>query len=81
MGKHSPPADATRYLVRAETPRLVELCAVLEGYDDLCYLRAPRSPAGIVEAWVSPGEEAFFEELIAALGREGLPAEIVERAA
>ena len=71
------PADATRVLLRLEPARIVELHALIEGYDDLALLRTLAAPAGLVEVFVSPGAEDEFERLRAALGREGLPTALV----
>jgi hypothetical protein len=67
------PADSTRVLLRLEPARIVELHALIEGYDDLALLRTLNPAAGIVEVYVSPGSEEEFEQLRAALCREGLP--------
>lgn len=67
------PADASRVLLRLEPARIVELHALIEGYDDLAVLRTLDPAAGIVEVFVSPGSEGEFERLRAALCREGLP--------
>ena len=73
------PADATRVLLRLEPARIVELHALIEGYDDLAMLRTLDAAAGIVEIFVSPGSEEEFERLRVALGREGLPTTRVEK--
>ncbi|HEY5999889.1 MAG TPA: DUF4911 domain-containing protein [bacterium] len=66
------PADATRVVLRLEPGRIVDLHALIEGYDDLAMLRTLDAAAGVVEVFVSPGAEAEFERLRAALAREGL---------
>ena len=68
-----PPLDATRVLLRLAPARIVELHALIEGYDDLAVLRTLDAAAGLVEILVSPGSEEEFEELRLALCREGLP--------
>lgn len=72
------PTDATRVLVRLAPAQIVDLHALLEGYDDLAVLRTLDAAAGIVEVLVSPGSEEQFERLRRALGREGLPTTRVE---
>ena len=67
------PSDATRVLLRLEPARIIDLHTFIEGYDDLAVLRTLDAAAGLVEVFVSPGSEAEFERLRAALGREGLP--------
>ncbi len=67
------PADATRVVLRLAPERIVELHAMIEGYDDLALLRTLDPAAGLVEVFVSPGSEGEFEGLRAALAREGLP--------
>ena len=75
------PADATRVVLRLEPARIVDLHALIEGYDDLALLRTLAAPAGLVEVFVSPGAEDEFERLRAALGREGLPTAVVSEKA
>jgi hypothetical protein len=72
------PTDATRVLLRVEPAQIVDLHALLEGYDDLAVLRTLDAAAAIVEVFVSPGAEEEFELLRQALGREGLPTARVE---
>ena len=67
------PADATRVVLRLEPARIVDLHALIEGYDDLALLRTLDAGSGLVEVFVSPGAEEEFERLRAALSREGLP--------
>jgi hypothetical protein len=74
-------ADATRVLLRVEPAQIVDLHALLEGYDDLAVLRTLDPAASIVEVFVSPGAEEEFEQLRQALGREGLPTTRVEEEA
>jgi hypothetical protein len=69
----SAPADATRVVLRLEPGRIVDLHALIEGYDDLALLRTLDAAAGLVEVFVSPGSEDEFERLRLALAREGLP--------
>lgn len=76
----APPGDATRVLLRVAPAQIVDLHAILEGYDDLGMMRTLRPAEGLVEVWVSPGSEPEFERLRAALGREGLPTVPVEEA-
>jgi hypothetical protein len=72
------PADTTRVLLRLAPAQIVDLHALLEGYDDLAVLRTLDGAAGIVEIFISPGAEEEFELLRQALGREGLPTTIIE---
>lgn len=72
------PRDATRVLLKVAPERIVDLHAILEGYDDLGVMRTLRPDAGLVEVWVSPGAEAEFATLRRALAAEGLPTEIAE---
>jgi len=81
MTTSAAPADATRVLLRVEPARIVDLHALLEGYDDLAVLRTLDPAAAIVEVFVSPGAEGEFELLRQALGREGLPTARVEEEA
>jgi hypothetical protein len=69
----SAPLDATRIVLRLEPERIVDLHALLEGYDDLALLRTLDAAAGLIEVFVSPGAEEEFERRRAALAREGLP--------
>jgi hypothetical protein len=73
----STPADATRVVLRLDPARIVDLHALIEGYDDLALLRTLDAAAGKVEVFVSPGSEDEFERLRVALGREGLPTALV----
>jgi hypothetical protein len=68
----SAPADATRVVLRLDPARIVDLHALLEGYDDLALLRTLDAAAGLIEVFVSPGAEEEFERLRVALAREGL---------
>ena len=69
--------DATRVLLRLDPGRIVDLHALIEGYDDLALLRTLDAAAGLVEVFVSPGSEGQFERLRQALGREGLATTLV----
>ena len=72
------PADTTRVVLRLAPRQIVDLHALIEGYDDLAVLRTLDGPAGIVEILVSPGAEEEFEQLRQALCREGLPTTRIE---
>jgi len=71
----APPADATRVLLRVAPGRIAELHGIVEGYDDLAVVRTLRPAEGLLEILVSPGREAEFRALLAALAGEGLPTE------
>lgn len=71
-GAANAPADTTRFVLQLDPARIVDLHALIEGYDDLAVLRTVAAAAGLVEVFVSPGAEEEFERLRAALGREGL---------
>jgi hypothetical protein len=72
------PVDAARVLLRLAPAQIVDLHALIEGYDDLAVLRTLDAAGGVVEVFVSPGSEGEFESLRLALGREGLPTTRVE---
>lgn len=67
------PADATRVVLRLAPAQIVELHAIVEGYDDLALLRTLDPAEALVEVFVSPGSEGEFESLRRGLALEGLP--------
>ena len=66
------PADAVRFLITVPSRDIAYFHAILEGYDDLATMRTIAPDEGLLEVYVSPGEEDTFDGLLQALREEGV---------